>query len=197
MAEGLVNYTRLDDSDEQIFTTQGRPISSDDEIKIVDEQYREVPEGEVGMLATRGPYTFCGYYQSPEHNSQVFDEDNYYYSGDLVQRTHDGNLRVVGRIKDQINRGGEKIASEEIEKLILLHPEVMHAALVAIVDEQFGEKSCAFIVSRNPELKAVVLRRHLMELGIAQYKLPDQIKLIECLPLTAVGKVDKNNFAAF
>lgn len=191
MAEGLVNYTRLDDSDEQIFTTQGRPISSDDEIKIVDEQYREVPEGEVGMLATRGPYTFCGYYQSPEHNSQVFDEDNYYYSGDLVQRTHDGNLRVVGRIKDQINRGGEKIASEEIEKLILLHPEVMHAALVAIVDEQFGEKSCAFIVSRNPELKAVVLRRHLMELGIAQYKLPDQIKLIECLPLTAVGKVDK------
>ncbi|MFW6550008.1 (2,3-dihydroxybenzoyl)adenylate synthase BasE [Acinetobacter baumannii] len=191
MAEGLVNYTRLDDSDEQIFTTQGRPISSDDEIKIVDEQYKEVPEGEIGMLATRGPYTFCGYYQSPEHNSQVFDEDNYYYSGDLVQRTSDGNLRVVGRIKDQINRGGEKIASEEIEKLILLHPEVMHAALVAIVDEQFGEKSCAFIVSRNPELKAVVLRRHLMELGIAQYKLPDQIKLIESLPLTAVGKVDK------
>ena len=87
MAEGLVNYTRLDDSDEQIFTTQGRPISSDDEIKIVDEQYKEVPEGEIGMLATRGPYTFCGYYQSPEHNSQVFDEDNYYYSGDLVQRT--------------------------------------------------------------------------------------------------------------
>lgn len=117
MAEGLVNYTRLDDSDEQIFTTQGRPISSDDEIKIVDEQYREVPEGEVGMLATRGPYTFCGYYQSPEHNSQVFDKDNYYYSGDLVQRTPDGNLRVVGRIKDQINRGGEKIASEEIENL--------------------------------------------------------------------------------
>lgn len=140
MAEGLVNYTRLDDSDEQIFTTQGRPISSGDEIKIVDEQYKEVPEGEIGMLATRGPYTFCGYYQSPEHNSQVFDEDNYYYSGDLVQRTPDGNLRVVGRIKDQINRGGEKIASEEIEKLILLHPEVMHAALVAIVDDQFGEK---------------------------------------------------------
>ena len=154
MAEGLVNYTRLDDSDEQIFTTQGRPISSDDEIKIVDEQYKEVPEGEIGMLATRGPYTFCGYYQSPEHNSQVFDEDNYYYSGDLVQRTPDGNLRVVGRIKDQINRGGEKIASEEIEKLILLHPEVMHAALVAIVDEQFGEKvvPLLFLVILNLKL---------------------------------------------
>lgn len=191
MAEGLVNYTRLEDADEQIFSTQGRPISSDDEIKIVDEQYREVPEGEIGMLATRGPYTFCGYYRSPEHNSQVFDQDNYYYSGDLVQRTPEGNLRVVGRIKDQINRGGEKIASEEIEKLILLHPDVIHVALVAIVDEKFGEKSCAFIVARHPEFKAVALRRHLMELGIAQYKLPDQIKLIASLPLTAVGKVDK------
>ncbi|MGA4853910.1 (2,3-dihydroxybenzoyl)adenylate synthase BasE [Acinetobacter haemolyticus] len=191
MAEGLVNYTRLDDTDEQVFTTQGRPISPDDEIKIVDDQYREVPEGEVGMLATRGPYTFCGYYQSPEHNRQVFDQDGYYYSGDLVQRTPDGNLRVVGRIKDQINRGGEKIASEEVEELMLLHPDVVHAALVAISDEKFGEKSCAFIVSRAPELKAVMLRRHLMELGIAQYKLPDQIQFIESLPLTAVGKVDK------
>lgn len=191
MAEGLVNYTRLDDSDEQIFTTQGRPISPDDEIKIVDDQDKEVPVGEAGMLATRGPYTFCGYYQSAEHNAQVFDQDGYYYSGDLVQRTPDGNLRVVGRIKDQINRGGEKIASEEIEELILLHPDVVHTALVAIIDEHFGEKSCAFIVSRNPELKAVALRRHLIELGIAQYKLPDHIKLIESLPLTAVGKVDK------
>lgn len=191
MAEGLVNYTRLDASDEQILTTQGRPISPDDEIKIVDDQGREVPEGGVGMLATRGPYTFCGYYQSPEHNAQVFDQDGYYYSGDLVQCTAEGNLRVVGRIKDQINRGGEKIASEEIEELILLHIDVVQAALVAIIDEQFGEKSCAFIVSRNSELKAVALRRHLMELGIAQYKLPDHIKFIESLPLTAVGKVDK------
>ncbi|WP_445115293.1 (2,3-dihydroxybenzoyl)adenylate synthase BasE [Acinetobacter sp. WZC-1] len=191
MAEGLVNYTRLDDTDEQIFTTQGRPISPDDEIKIVDEQYREVPDGEIGMLATRGPYTFCGYYHSPEHNTQVFDQEGYYYSGDLVQRTPDGNLRVAGRIKDQINRGGEKIASEEIEELMLLHPDVVHTALVAIVDEQFGEKSCAFIVSRNPALKALALKRHLMELGIAQYKLPDQIKFVDSLPLTAVGKVDK------
>ncbi|SPL70887.1 (2,3-dihydroxybenzoyl)adenylate synthase BasE [Acinetobacter stercoris] len=191
MAEGLVNYTRLDDPDEQIFTTQGRPISPDDEIKIVDESGQEVAEGEVGMLATRGPYTFCGYYQSPEHNSQVFDQEGFYYSGDLVQRTADGNLHVAGRIKDQINRGGEKIASEEIEELILLHPDVIHTALVAIGDEQFGEKSCAFIVSRSTELKAITLRRHLMKLGIAQYKLPDQIRLIESLPLTAVGKVDK------
>ena len=113
-----------------------------------------------------------------------------------MQRTSDGNLRVVGRIKDQINRGGEKIASEEIENLFFCIRKLCTQLWSQLLMNN-SVKSCAFIVSRNPELKAVVLRRHLMELGIAQYKLPDQIKLIESLPLTAVGKVDKNNFAAF
>lgn len=191
MAEGLINYTRLDDSDEQIFTTQGRPVSPGDEIKIVDEQGLPVPAGTTGMLATRGPYTFCGYYKSPEQNAQAFDDDGYYYSGDLVQLTASGDLRVVGRIKDQVNRGGEKIASEEIENLIVLHPDVTHAGLVAMPDPALGEKSCAFVVSRNPGLKAPALRRHLLELGIAEYKLPDRIRMIEVMPLTAVGKIDK------
>lgn len=191
MAEGLINYTRLDDSDEQIFTTQGRPISPGDEIKIVDEAGQPVPPGEPGMLATRGPYTFCGYYKSPEQNASAFDQDGFYYSGDLVQLTASGDLRVVGRIKDQVNRGGEKVASEEIENLIVLHPDVTHAGLVAMPDEVLGEKSCAYVVSRNPGLKASALRRHLLELGIAEYKLPDRIRLIDVMPLTPVGKIDK------
>ncbi|MDH1147727.1 AMP-binding protein, partial [Pseudomonas mosselii] len=196
MAEGLVNYTRLDDSDEQVFTTQGRPISELDEVRILDEQGQPVADGEPGMLATRGPYTFCGYYQSPEHNAQVFDQDGFYHSGDIVQRSADGNLRVVGRVKDQINRGGEKVASEEIENLIVMHPDVTHAALVALPDDLLGEKSCAFIVSRNPQLKPIALRRHLMGLGIAEYKLPDRIRLIDAMPLTAVGKIDKKQLRA-
>jgi 2,3-dihydroxybenzoate-AMP ligase len=191
MAEGLVNYTRLDDSEEVIVTTQGRPISPDDEVKIVDENGIDVPDGETGMLKTRGPYTFRGYYQSPEHNAQSFDAEGFYYSGDLVQRSSNGYLKVVGRIKDQINRGGEKIAAEEIEKLIITHPDVTAAALVAISDERFGEKSCAFIVSPNQNLTALSLKRHLLNLGIAHYKLPDQIYIVESLPLTAVGKTDK------
>ncbi|MDZ5699775.1 (2,3-dihydroxybenzoyl)adenylate synthase [Chelativorans sp. M5D2P16] len=191
MAEGLVNYTRLDDADELVFTTQGRPISPDDEVKIVDEDGREVADGEPGMLATRGPYTFRGYYRSPEHNARVFDAEGFYYSGDVVQRTPAGYLRVVGRVKDQINRGGEKVASEEVENLILLHPDVTHAALVAMQDTLLGEKSCAFIVSRNPDLKAPALRRHLLALGVAEYKLPDRVRLIDKMPLTAVGKIDK------
>lgn len=191
MAEGLINYTRLDDTDEQIFTTQGRPISPGDEIKIVDEHGVPVAHGEPGLLATRGPYTFCGYYKSPEQNAQAFDNEGYYYSGDLVQMTPSGDLRVVGRVKDQINRGGEKVASEEIENLMVLHPDVTHAGLVAMPDAALGEKSCAFVVSCNPNLKPPALRRHLMELGIAEYKLPDRIRLIDTMPLTAVGKIDK------
>ena len=174
-----------------LLTTQGRPISEDDEILIIDEDGHPVPEGATGMLITRGPYTFCGYYHSPEHNAKAFDNEGYYHSGDLVQRTANGNLRVVGRVKDQINRGGEKIASEEIENLILSHPDVLNAALVAIVDPRLGEKSCAYVVSRNSDIKSSALRRYLLDIGIAQYKIPDCFKFIESMPLTAVGKIDK------
>lgn len=191
MAEGLVNYTRLDDPDELVFTTQGRPISPDDEIRILNEDGQAVPEGEAGLLATRGPYTFRGYYRSPEHNARVFDADGFYASGDLVQRTPEGYLKVVGRVKDQINRGGEKVAAEEVEDLMLRHPDVTHAALVAMPDALLGEKSCAFVVSRNPALKAPALRQYLMGLGVAEYKLPDRVRFIEAMPLTAVGKIDK------
>ena len=190
MAEGLVNYTRFDD-DDLIFTTQGRPISPDDEIKIVGEDGSTVPNGETGILATRGPYTFRGYYRSPEHSATVFDTDGFYYSGDLVQRLNSGHLRVVGRVKDQINRGGEKIASEEVENLLLLHPDVDQAALVAMNDTLLGEKSCAFVVTSNPDLTAPVLRRHLLALGIAEYKLPDRVRFIKTIPLTAFGKPNK------
>lgn len=196
MAEGLVNYTRLDDPDEIVFTTQGRPISPADEIKIVGEDGKPVTDGEAGRLATRGPYTFRGYYQSPDHNADVFDEDGFYFSGDLVTRTTDGYLRVVGRVKDQINRGGEKIAAEEVESLLLLHPDVREAALVAIQDPSLGEKSCAVIVTADAGLKPVALRRHLMALGVADYKLPDRFSFTDAIPLTAFGKPDKKKLRA-
>ncbi|TWH75954.1 2,3-dihydroxybenzoate-AMP ligase [Azomonas agilis] len=196
MAEGLVNYTRLDDDELHIFTTQGCPISPDDEIRVVDESGIELGFGETGLLATRGPYTFRGYYQSPEHNARVFDTEGFYYSGDLVQRTADGYLRVVGRVKDQINRGGEKIAAEEIEHLLLQHPDVTQAALVAMPDPLMGEKSCAFLSVTHSELRPIALRRYLLAQGIAEYKLPDRFCFLEHLPLTAVGKIDKQQLRA-
>jgi len=191
MAEGLVNYTRLEDEDALIFCTQGRPMSSEDEIKVVDEDDCPVSQGQAGNLLTRGPYTIRGYYNCDEYNLIAFDKEGFYRTGDVVRVDDLGYLHVVGREKDQINRGGEKIASEEIEKLLLQHPSIIQAALVSMPDSLFGEKSCAFLVVDDPRLRSVILRKYLRELGLAQYKFPDRFEFIERLPLTPVGKIDK------
>ncbi|MDM5070325.1 MULTISPECIES: (2,3-dihydroxybenzoyl)adenylate synthase [Aeromonas] len=196
MAEGLVNYTRLDDSDDKIIHTQGRPMSPDDEVRILDEAGNPVAPGEPGALHTRGPYTFRGYYQSPAHNARVFDAEGFYCSGDLVVQDADGYLTVVGRQKDQINRGGEKIAAEEVENQLLHHPAITQAALVSMPDSAMGEKSCAFIVSTDPALKPLALRKFLRERGVADFKLPDRFETLDALPMTAVGKIDKQGLRA-
>jgi 2,3-dihydroxybenzoate-AMP ligase len=190
MAEGLVNYTRLNDSDWVCANTQGRPISPDDEIRIVDEEDYPVPPGMAGALQTRGPYTFQGYFQAEEHNRKAFTADGFYRTGDRVSMTEQGYLVVEGREKDQINRGGEKIAAEEVESWLIKHPDVAQVALVPVADDAMGEKSCAFIVSQAP-IKAVVLRKFLREQGLADYKIPDRFEFVPSLPLTAVGKINK------
>lgn len=193
MAEGLVNYTRLDDDLDTIVTTQGRPMCSLDEVKVLNAEGEEVANGEVGELATRGPYTIRGYYNAPKHNTKVFDDDGFYHSGDLVCRNDNGYLTVVGRDKDQINRGGEKIAAEEIENLLLKHELIMHSALVSMPDSMMGEKSCAFIVPKTAShgMKSLTLRKYLRGLGVADYKVPDRFEFIDSLPLTPVGKPNK------
>jgi 2,3-dihydroxybenzoate-AMP ligase len=190
MAEGLVNYTRLDDPLERIIHTQGCPMSPDDEVWVADADGNPLPRGEVGRLMTRGPYTFRGYYKSPQHNASAFDANGFYGSGDLISIDEHGYITVQGREKDQINRGGEKIAAEEIENLLLRHEDVIHAALVSMEDSLLGEKSCAYLVVKTP-LRAVVVRRFLREQGVAEFKLPDRVECVDALPLTPVGKVDK------
>ncbi|WP_262109779.1 (2,3-dihydroxybenzoyl)adenylate synthase [Aeromonas sp. Marseille-Q5825] len=196
MAEGLVNYTRLDDPDEKVIHTQGGPMSPDDEVRVLDEAGNPVAPGQPGALHTRGPYTFRGYYQSPAHNARVFDAEGFYCSGDLVVQDADGYLTVVGRQKDQINRGGEKIAAEEVENQLLHHPAITQAALVSMPDSAMGEKSCAFIVSTDPGLKPLALRKFLRERGVADFKLPDRFETLDALPMTAVGKIDKQGLRA-
>ncbi len=97
----------------------------DDEVWVADAEGNPLPQGEVGRLMTRGPYTFRGYYKSPQHNASAFDANGFYCSGDLISIDPDGYITVQGREKDQINRGGEKIAAEEIENLLLRHPAVI------------------------------------------------------------------------
>jgi len=191
MAEGLVNYTRLEDPPERNLHTQGRPISPDDEVLVLDDEDQPVAPGEVGNLLTRGPYTIRGYWRAPAHNARSFTAEGFYRTGDRVRLRADGYLVVEGRAKDQINRGGEKIAAEEIEHLLLSHPGVVDAALVAMPDAVLGEKSCAFVIPGNAALRKPQLMQHLRALEIAAFKLPDRIELVPELPKTAVGKVDK------
>ncbi|OLB94428.1 MAG: 2,3-dihydroxybenzoate-AMP ligase [Candidatus Rokubacteria bacterium 13_1_40CM_68_15] len=192
MAEGMLTFVRLDDPYEVRLETVGRPMCPDDEVKLVDDEGREVPDGEVGELAVRGPYTLRGYYRAPEHNARVFTPDGFYLSGDLMRRHPSGNFIVEGRKKDLINRGGEKISAEEIENLILSHPAVQNVACVPMPDPILGERTCAFIVPRRGQrvtLPEIV--QHLNEAGIARFKLPERVELIDELPLSPFGKVSK------
>ncbi|CAL9654609.1 2,3-dihydroxybenzoate-AMP ligase [Streptomyces sp. enrichment culture] len=195
MAEGLVNYTRLDDDTETVVTTQGRPISPDDEIRVVDDEDNDVPEGEPGHLLTRGPYTIRGYWRAPDHNRRSFTEDGFYRTGDLVRRLPSGHLVVVGRAKDQINRGGEKIAPEEVENIILAHPAVHDVSVVAVPDEYLGERSLAYVILRADAepLKPVAVKRFVRERGIAAYKVPDLVEFVDAFPQTGVGKISKKH----
>ncbi|MFB7613299.1 (2,3-dihydroxybenzoyl)adenylate synthase [Kitasatospora sp. NPDC056181] len=200
MAEGLVNYTRLDDPEEVIVTTQGRPISPDDEVRVVDDQDGDLPDGTTGHLLTRGPYTIRGYWNAPGHNADSFTADGFYRTGDLVRRTPTGHLVVEGRAKDQINRGGEKVAAEEIENHLLAHPAVHDAAVVSMPDPYLGERTCAYVVlrdeARQAPPKSVELKRFVRGRGLADYKVPDRVEFVDAFPATGIGKVSKKDLRA-
>ncbi|TCK23851.1 2,3-dihydroxybenzoate-AMP ligase [Ancylobacter aquaticus] len=196
MAEGLVNYTRLDDPEEVIVTTQGRPISPDDEVLILDDEGVPVPEGEAGNLLTRGPYTIRAYHANDGANARAFTPDGFYRTGDVVKRTAEGYLVVQGRAGDHINRAGEKISAEEIEDHLLGHASVFDAAVVSLPDDFLGERSCAFIIAQGERPKAAALKAWMRSRGLADFKVPDQIVFVDAFETTAVGKVSRKELRA-
>ncbi len=197
MAEGLLNYTRLDDPEEIICTSQGRPLCPDDEVRLVDELDEDVPDGEPGSLLTRGPYTPRGYYRAPEQNARAFTADGWYRSGDICRRTPEGNLVVEGRDKDMINRGGEKISAEEVENLVYQLPGVSQVAAVAMPDAVLGERVCVYVVPRPGATVTLDDVRNAMDaVGVARFKLPEHLELVAELPTTKVGKIDKKALRA-
>ena len=192
MAEGLLNYTRLDDPDDVVCSTQGRPLSPDDEVRLVDELDRDVADGEPGSLLTRGPYTPRGYYRAPEQNARAFTADGWYRSGDICRRTPGGDLVVEGRDKDMINRGGEKISAEEVENLVYRLPAVSQVAAVAMPDRELGERVCVFVVPRpGAAVTLDEVRASMHAAGVAEFKLPERLVLVDELATTTVGKIDK------
>ncbi|MGY8562847.1 AMP-binding protein [Paracidovorax citrulli] len=196
MAEGLVNYTRLHDPLECVLTTQGRPISPDDEVLVVDDHGHPVAPGEVGHLLTRGPYTIRSYHNDPGANARAFTEDGYYRTGDMVQQLPGGYLVVQGRAGDHINRAGEKISAEEIEDHLLAHASVFDAAVVSMPDPYLGERSCAFVITRGERPTAASLKAWVRSRGLAAFKVPDQVVFVDAFGTTAVGKVSRRELRA-
>ena len=192
MSEGTLMFVRATDPEDVKLETCGRPVCEDDEVKLLDEDDRQVAPGEVGEFTVRGPYTLRGYFGVPEYNARQFTTDGFYRSGDLMRQHSSGNYVVEGRKKDLINRGGEKISAEEVENLILMHPAVQNVACVPMPDANMGEKMCAFVILRagqSLQLKALV--DFLLTKEIAKFKLPERLELLADFPVSTFGKVSK------
>ena len=194
MAEGMLMFVRLDDAEDVKMETVGRPISPDDEVRLVDDDDNEVAPGEIGEFLARGPYTLRGYYGAPEYNARAFTTDGFYRSGDLMRQHPSGNYMVEGRKKDLINRGGEKISAEEVENLILTHPAVQNVACVPIPDAILGERMCACVILRKGRSLALPdLVAFLAEQEIAKHKLPERLEIMDDFLLSPFGKVSKKD----
>jgi 2,3-dihydroxybenzoate-AMP ligase len=196
MSEGMLFFVHLDDPQEVKLETCGRPICADDEVLLLDEDDRPVPEGAVGELTCRGPYTLRGYFGVPEYNARQFTRDGFYRSGDLMRKHPSGNYVVEGRKKDLINRGGEKISCEEIENLILMHPAVQNVACVPVPDPNLGEKMCACLVLKpGKKVELPELVDFLKGKEIAKFKLPERMLVVDDFPVSTFGKVSKKTLS--
>jgi fatty-acyl-CoA synthase len=188
------NYTtmtRLDDPPEVICDTVGRPITGY-EVKLLDDEHNEVPVGEAGEISSRTPELFMGYFKSPRGTKGIMTDDGFLLSGDLGVQDKEGNVKIVGRKKDVIIRGGENIYPREIEEILFAHRKILNVAIVGYPDPRLGEKSCACIIPKPGETITLEEIQYFLKDKIAIYKLPEKIKLMEEFPLTISGKVRKN-----
>lgn len=184
MAEGLVCYTRPDDPPHIVISTQGAPMSAFDEVELRGE------DGTHGELCARGPYMIPGYFNDPVADRQAFDLQGFYRSGDLVRRDPSGYLEVIGRCIETLNRNGEKIDPHEVENVLMKHPAVVDAILVGVTNASNTLSLVLFAITTQ-HLTVTQIRAFLLP-HLASFKLPDEVRFIGSLPLTAVGKVDRN-----
>jgi 2,3-dihydroxybenzoate-AMP ligase len=197
MSEGLFLFTPHDAPADLRAETVGVPISPLDEVRVLQPGTEiEVAEGETGELAARGPYTIRGYLAAPDRDRDAFTAEGFYHSGDLVRaRRYHGKLSysIEGRMKDLIDRGGEKINAEEVELLIAGHPAVAEIALIGMPDPRLGERGCAYVVPRDPQTPPTLagICAYLEAEGLAKYKWPERLELTDTLPRTQIGKVSK------
>lgn len=182
----------LEDSDEKVCTSDGVPIEGT-EVRVVDENRQEVSLGQKGEEASRGPAVFVGYMGDPKLTAEVLDDNGWFYSGDYCQIDSDGYIRIVGRKKDVIVRGGENISSVEVENILLQHPNIYGAAVIGMPDFRLGERICAYIILENPDQPMTVedLQRFFVHMKFDKWICPERIEFVDSLPFTPTGKVKK------
>jgi len=188
--EGILMYSIYDETSTKISNGYRYLVSGYEDIKIIDENGEYITDNKAGELIIKSPYTITGYYNSDDSNIG-FTNDGYYRTGDKARISSDGEYQILGRIVDQINRAGEKIEPSEIEKHMNQYPGIREVVLVGVEDDILGERSCAFIISNNRNIKLNDINNYLSDKGLAQYKMPDQLIYIEKWPLTSVNKIDK------
>jgi len=199
MTEGVIMFTRPEDPAEIRDQSVGYPVSPADEVRVVFPGTEDdVPNGEVGEALFRGPYTIRGYYKSEKEDVTRFTADGFYRSGDLMSCSVVEGKRYYffrGRIKDVVDRGGEKINAEELENVINQHPAILASAVVGMPDKVYGERVCAFVllkpVAVSDGLTLAALTQYLQEAGLAKFKWPERLEIIPEFPITASGKLSK------
>jgi len=192
MTEGLLCRTSLTDDIETICNTVGKSCCPYDEIKILDENEVELPRNTDGELATKGPGIFAGYLKNIEENKKSFTKDGFFKTGDMARIDSMGYLRITGRIKDVIIRGGENISPPQIEELLCAHPDVADAAVIGMPDKELGERVCAYVrpvsdVVLEPEKIKVFMEQR----GASKLLIPERFEFVDMLPMTEAGKHDK------
>jgi len=198
MTEGVIMFTRPEDPPEIREQSVGCPVSAADEVRIVYPGTEDdVAEGEIGEALFRGPYTIRGYYKSEKEDVTRFTADGFYRSGDLMSSSMVDGKRYYffrGRIKDVVDRGGEKINAEELENVINAHPAILASAVVGMPDKIYGERVCAFVLLKPAAAAGLTLSdltRYLEQAGLAKFKWPERLEIIPEFPLTASGKLSK------
>jgi non-ribosomal peptide synthetase component E (peptide arylation enzyme) len=188
---GFHTYTRLDDDPEAVTGTVGS-VSSGLGLRLIDESGRDVATGAEGEIAASGPSVHLGYHKNPAANAELFTPDGWFRTGDLGQFDGAGNVKIVGRLKEMINRGGKKFFPREIEEILYTHPKILHAAIVGVPDPRLGERNCLCVIPRPGQTLTLEEAVGYLRDGVATYKLPETIEVFNELPFTPTGKIQRH-----
>jgi non-ribosomal peptide synthetase component E (peptide arylation enzyme) len=188
---GFHTYTRLGDDPEAVTGTVGT-VSSGLGLRLIDESGRDVAAGAEGEIAAHGPSVHLGYHKNPTANAELFTADGWFRTGDLGQFDAAGNVKIVGRLKEMINRGGKKFFPREIEEILYTHPKILHAAIVGVPDPRLGERNCLCVIPRPGQTLSLDEAVGFLRNDVATYKLPETLEVFDDLPFTPTGKIQRH-----